>query len=255
MVSIKKVTDFIESKYPIQSAEKWDRVGLQYGNKKQKIENVLVTLDLTTEVFEEALEKGVDLIITHHPFLWEETEEENIENAPYKNSLIKRLKNVNMSVYSAHTNYDAGKDGTAFQLSKLLGFKKSSAIKGSKHGIFVETEQANLQKIKDLLWDKVNLQVFRAYCKDNATFNKIALFPGSGDIKDILKANEQGADLIITSDIKWSDYITFKELDINVLEVSHGIEDIFTKHMSELLRKKFKDLNVYKLHTNEIIEY
>ena len=255
MNKISQIISFLEGKYPQSKAEDWDNVGLQFGNKNKKIENVLVALDLTTEVFEQVLQDSIDLVITHHPFMWERTETENIENAPYKKSLITRIKNINLNLYALHTNYDAGKDGTPYQVAKQLGWDKTTRIKGSDHGIIAEVDNLNLQQVKDVLWDKFNLQFSTNYSEENKRYNKIAIFPGSGAIKDMCLAHEQGAELIITSDVKWSDWITIKEQKMDVLAVSHGMEDIFVTHVHELLKKKFPKLNVTKMHTSEINEY
>ena len=67
---LKEIIDIIENKYPTNLKEKWDNVGLMVGNYDEDIKKILVSLDVTDKTIDEAIEKGANLIISHHPFIF-----------------------------------------------------------------------------------------------------------------------------------------------------------------------------------------
>lgn len=252
MIKLKHIIESLESQFPLKKSEEWDKPGLQYGDPKQKVERVLVALDLTTEVFEEAIDKRVDLIITHHPFLWEETKEENFANAPYKKVLDGRLLNTGIALYSIHTNYDQAKKGTAHGVVKKLGINNSLIPSRVKYARVIEEEMSTNQILNRF---KAKFGITTGISNDDAknnVFEKWAILPGSGDIKDIIELHNQGIKCVVTSDIKWSDWITIDQLGITVLEISHGIETVFVEDVAESLNGEMPDVETTFVHAYEI---
>ena len=117
---IKKLIKFIEDWAPPGIAWERDNVGLQIGSREDKIENVLLSLDLTEDVVDTAINNNCNFIFNHHPFFFFP-----IKNIDYsedsKSRIIKKLISNNISVYSAHTNLDFTKEGVSYQLAKKLG--------------------------------------------------------------------------------------------------------------------------------------
>lgn len=252
MNKFKDLITSLNKLFPPKLAEKWDKIGVQYGHINQKIERVFVALDLTTEVFEKAINMRADLIITHHPFIWEDTFQENIDNAPYKKLLHDRLENTGIALFSIHTNFDKAKNGMATQVMKKIGFENFINIKNSKYGK-VANINMNINEIENLFKEKIGIktmiQANTCYLKK---YKKLIILPGSGDIKDIINSHKDSSNLIVTSDIKWSDWITIEELKIPVLEVTHGIESVFSKYIADLIKTKFKKIDVEYLNSIEI---
>lgn len=246
---IKKVLSFLEGKYPISGAEKWDKPGLLLGSKDKDIEKIIVALDLTLEVFDEAIKQRADLIITHHPFIWEETLEAEFKLNPWKKEIHTRIINTGISVYSIHTNYDASKDGMSVQLAKLFNVKPRY-VRGSKYGFYFE-ELMTLDAIERRLKETLNVDIVQTNKKGTDVNNKIAFIPGSAALEDILEFHKNGVDLIITSDIKWATWICAKEMGIALASVSHSIEDVFTKHINNQLAKEFENIDVVSVFATE----
>ena len=92
----------------------WDNVGLQIGNPVQEVKKILLTLDVTNNAVEKAIDEKVNLIISHHPIIYKPIK--NITNPLYL-----RLIQNNISVYCAHTNLDVVKKGVNFALPEKLG--------------------------------------------------------------------------------------------------------------------------------------
>lgn len=116
-----QVIELIENIAPKNLAEEWDNVGLHLGAYNMEVSKVLVTLDIDGELVEEAIVNGVNLIISHHPFIF--TPLKNIRWDDYKGKLIKKLITHNIGVYCAHTNIDISNKGINYWLGKKLGLQ------------------------------------------------------------------------------------------------------------------------------------
>jgi len=118
-MNCKDVFKYIEDWAPKEIAWDKDNVGLQVGNGDRKIRNVILCLDVSMNVINEAIKKKCNLIISHHPLLFRPVK--RIDTLNDKNSkMIEKLIKNNISLYSAHTNLDFTKDGVSFQLAKIL---------------------------------------------------------------------------------------------------------------------------------------
>jgi dinuclear metal center YbgI/SA1388 family protein len=109
----------IESWYPRGSAMPQDNPGLQVGDPRLPLKNVLVTLDVTDEVIEEALNTDANLILSHHPLVFKPIQ--HIGASGWLGKKIARLLKHEVAVFSAHTNLDASRQGVSMVLARLLG--------------------------------------------------------------------------------------------------------------------------------------
>ena len=122
MPTIRDVADVLEAWAPRGSAQSYDNVGLQVGDAGKSISRGLIALDLTPQVIEEAKDRAADLIITHHPVIFNPlsrvVETDSFEALPY------RLIRSGIAHYAIHTNADAAPDGVSFALAEKLGLTK-----------------------------------------------------------------------------------------------------------------------------------
>src|SRR5699024_6909940 len=107
-MKIYEVYDLMENWAPLDLQEEWDYSGRQISFGKDKLTGVVVAMDVTDEVVEFAIDKGADLIVTHHPFLMGGISQIGED---YKGELIKKIIHHKISVYSAHTNLDKAHGG------------------------------------------------------------------------------------------------------------------------------------------------
>ena len=118
-----EIFKYFEDWAPKEISWQKDNVGLQVGSVKRKVTNILLSLELTDGVVEDAIKKNCNLIITHHPLLFHSLK--RIDTLNDKNSrLIEKLIKNDITLYSAHTNLDFTKDGVSFELAKILNLKK-----------------------------------------------------------------------------------------------------------------------------------
>lgn len=122
MYALNEVMTSLEGLAPSHLAEKWDNVGLMIGSRKQSIKKVLCALDLNLEVIEEAIEKGANLIVTHHPCFFRPINQIDLDTP--MGQMIKKLIQHEIAVFAMHTNLDIVKGGINDYLASKLDLKQ-----------------------------------------------------------------------------------------------------------------------------------
>lgn len=126
-VTVRDVCQILEEIAPLYLAEKWDNVGLQTGDARQYVKRILVTLSVTEEVIREAGDKGVDMIISHHPLIFEPLK--RIRGDTWIGRILGEIIRKGIALYVAHTNLDAGRDGLNKWLAERLGLVDVEILK------------------------------------------------------------------------------------------------------------------------------
>ncbi|AOY77522.1 Nif3-like dinuclear metal center hexameric protein [Clostridium formicaceticum] len=124
--TVKSIIDIMEKLAPKQDAMKWDNVGLQVGSNHSQVNRVMVCLDVTKEVLQEAVEKKVDLIIAHHPMIFSPLK--SITKEDYKGSLIHEAIKKDINIYAAHTNMDIATEGLNAFVAKKIGIEDTDIL-------------------------------------------------------------------------------------------------------------------------------
>lgn len=119
---LEDVIKYIESWAPPESALEQDNPGLQVGDSSAAVKRIIVTLDVTDQVIDEAIALGANLILSHHPLIHKPLRRVSAEDGLGKQ--IARLLKHDIAVYAAHTNLDAARDGVSMVLAKILGVEK-----------------------------------------------------------------------------------------------------------------------------------
>ena len=120
------IYDFLDEKYDFSSALEYDNVGLLVGDGRDKVTGVLVCLDCTDEAITEAVKQGANLIVTHHPVIFDPLK------SVTEQSLVYRLIKIGISVISAHTNLDQADGGVNDALAEAVGLSDVEKIADSE---------------------------------------------------------------------------------------------------------------------------
>ena len=138
-MKINEVADAIEKIAPLGLAQDWDNVGLLVGDENKNIKNILITIDVTAAVVEEAKKLKTDLILSYHPVIWDglKTVTTNTETAH-----IVELIRSKISVFSIHTAFDVAAGGVNDQLAEIVGIEDAKPI-----GDYVTSPEGNYFKI------------------------------------------------------------------------------------------------------------
>lgn len=150
-VRCSEITKYIEEFAPAHLAEDWDNVGLLLGNYENEIKRVMVCLDITSKIAEDAVKKQVDLIVSHHPLIFKGFKRIN-ENDPKGKIIYKLIKN-DINIYCAHTNFDVAEGGMNNLLAGLLELKQVRNLKSYKteklYKVVVFVPEESVDRVRD----------------------------------------------------------------------------------------------------------
>ncbi len=229
-MQIGKITAALENWAPLSFQEDYDNCGLLVGSSNTICTGVLCSLDCTEAVIDEAIEKGCNLIVSHHPIIFKGIKQFD-ENNYAARTVLKAIQH-NIALYAIHTNLDNLLEGVNKTLADRIhlenrrilapktGFKDQNGKEigsGLIGELPLETdESAFLQWIKE----KFNLAVIKHTNLTGKPLKTIALCGGAGSFL-IEVAKAQKADCYITSDLKYHDYF---EADGRLLlvDIGHG---------------------------------
>lgn len=256
-LKIKDVIKIMEKYAPSKLKEDYDNVGLMVGNKEDEIKKILIALDTTLEVIEEAKDKECNLILCHHPLLFLKPKSITTDTLLGK-KIITLIKN-DINVYASHTNLDSVQNGINDMAAKILGYDNFKVLECSKvigyndgkHGIGRIIKLENAIKLEELcikVKEKFKTPFIRYTGDENKKIKTIAIINGSGqDYLNLSKA--KGADCIITGDTTYHYISDTKEEDIAVIDAGHFVTEwlpmiYFAKKFEEILRENGFDNEV-----------
>lgn len=230
---------------PVDTAESWDNVGLLVGDRDKSVRRILVALDATENVINEAISKKAELIVTHHPVIFRSLHSVRKDNCK---NIYKLIEN-GISVYSAHTNFDKYAEGTNYVLSEKLLLKSTEVL--NKEGI------GEIGSIKESFDEEINLSSYIKYIKKalgldtinvvgdlNKKIEKVAICSGSGG-SFLQEAIDKGADLYISGDISYSVALKAVEYGIAMLDITHYVsENIAMPKLKEIVENIIDNSNV-----------
>ena len=246
MIKVNNIINEMELLAPTYLKEDFDNVGLMVGDKNKEVKKVLLALDCTLKVIEEAKKENVDLIITHHPLIFKRPIIITTDTLQGK-KIIELIKN-DISLYSSHTNLDSVENGLNDTIVSILGFDNSKILEKNKRDdkaglgrIVSLNESIQLEDLISKIKKSLNINNLRVV-KGKDKVNKIAIINGSG--QDFIgKAVALGADCIITGDTTYHFASDYKEMEISILDVGHfASEQITFFNVMENLKEKFKDV-------------
>jgi len=127
VITVGRVAAFIEERAPLGWAEQWDNVGLQVGDPRAEVRRILVALELTGSVVEEAVQTQADLVVVHHPPIFRPLKALRFDTAAGRR--LQRLIQQGIACYAAHTNLDQAKGMTNDSLAAAAGLTQHDVIK------------------------------------------------------------------------------------------------------------------------------
>lgn len=239
---IKSIFDFLNEKFPVETACDFDNVGLLIGNKNRSVTKVLVALDCTNSVVDEAIKIGAELIVTHHPVIFTPLKSIDAE------SKIGRLLENKISVISMHTNFDQGENGVNDILCRTIGLKNVKPYVAEDGYILKIGEADNLTAHEFALKLKENLNAVVRFTDSGKKINRVMVCSGAGGgfLEDAAKA---GAEALVAADIKHSVFIEADEKGICLFDAGHfETEDIAVEPLKAMLENEFKNIKFYTNH-------
>lgn len=241
-VSIGLVAQHIEKLAPKYWAEEWDNVGLLVGSGSTPVERILIALDGTLEVIEEAKDFGAQLIVAHHPIMFRPLKNLRSDNPAAKIPLT--LFNYQIGYYAAHTNLDQSRLSSSITLGEILGLKELKLLEEQSYNSTEELRGYGvigyLERPEPLeaVWQNFlerllqsnsyahpyNLTGVRLAGSLKKDIRKVAIVNGSGG-RFVPKALFKGADLLITGDVDHHGVLDALEGGMAVGDLGHFLSE------------------------------
>ena len=225
MATVADIIKFIESIAPPYMAEQWDKVGLNCGRRDREVKKILVALDPFPHVCREAVETGADLLVTHHPLMWENG---FVTDATTQGQCLLTLIEHGIAHIGAHTNLDCAPGGVNDTLAATLGLKDVQVIDPK----WVDSNACPWGLLRIGATDKQALSCFLATVKSKLSCEGIRYVDSGKPVcrvavgggacgSELHAAAEAGCDTFVTSDVKYNQFWDAKELGINLIDAGH----------------------------------
>lgn len=246
----REVIQCLEKLAPSFLAESWDNVGLLVGREDKEVERILLALDPSGEVIEQADSMQADMLITHHPLIFSGMK--SVTTKEFIGKRVYQLIRQDIAYYAMHTNFDVMgmADAVADQLELKnrqvleVTFQEDAAVEGIGR-VGNLPRRMSLKECADYIKQQCKLPSVRVFGSFEKPVWRVALVPGSG--KSFIKqALAQGAEVLITGDIGHHDGLDALEQGLAVIDAGHyGLEKIFSFYMEEVLRKELLGVTIH----------
>ena len=230
----------------------WDNSGLLVGDLSKKIRKVLVTLEITPDVLQEAEEKDIDLIVSHHPIIFSGKKKLVVGSDTF--DVVYELIRLGIAAYATHTNFDMLNNGLndyfldvwGVQDREILSDEEGKPI-GRVFSVYGDNTILDIAKhIKDIF----KLPEIRIIGDKFKKVTKVGVVTGSG-IDVLFGSDYKEIDLSITGDVKYHQAHDILQKGKNVIDAGHfGTENIFPDAFLSLVKNKITEIEFIKSEIN-----
>lgn len=246
----------LEALAPLAFQENYDNCGLQVGFASSEVDKVLVCLDVTEAIIEEAARLGCQLVISHHPLIFKGLKQ--VSDLSYQQRCIVAALRYGISVYSSHTCLDNAPGGVNGRIADMIGLTGTSFLQQAPSGLSGSGLIGELpeETDADLFFHKLQ-RLFEVQClrhsqSDGRKIRRVVLCGGAGAflLPDAVRA---GADCFITGELHYHDY--FENRGVLLAELGHYQSEQFTCELiRDTLASAFPGLGVTitAINTNPI---
>ena len=250
MTTVADILKYVETLAPAYMKEHWDNVGLLCGSRSAQVTTVLVALDPFEHVCREAADMGAQLIVTHHPIIFQPMKQVTDETSIGRS--IQVLCRHGISAINAHTNLDCAPGGVNEVLANRLQLEDLQVIapagtneEGIPYGLLRcgTTPQQPLEQFLAQVKDRLHCTGVR-YVDGGKPVRKVAVGGGScaGAMLDAMQA---GCDTFVTADVKYNQFWDAQELGLNLIDAGHfHTENPVVSVLAEKLQAAFPEITV-----------
>ena len=256
MTTVREIESFLYSWAPRELAESWDNVGLLVGDPEAAVERVLVALDITPQVAEEALERGCQLIVAHHPVMncaWHPVQTVRADDR--QGRTLTALLRGGVAAICMHTNLDAAEGGVNDILAEKLGLTQPEMLTEEKIGRIGTLKcEIPLVEFTHSVIELLGCNGLR-YVDAGRPVHRVAVGGGACGCY-VPQAVAAGCDTFVTSDLKYNDFLDTEGL--NLIDAGHfPTENVVCPALRDRLQRAFPAVGVLcsTSHSREIIQY
>ena len=259
-MKIKEVLSALERFAPLPLQESWDNAGLQVGLTETEVSGALLCLDVTERIVDEAVQKGCNLIVSHHPLLFRGLK--TISDLTDVQRTVMKAIQQGLGVISMHTNMDNARGGVNFKIAEKLGLQQvcffaPKMVDQIEAGSGVIGQLAEPLAAADFVKAvKKAFDVECAMCNEllRRPVQKVAICGGAGDFL-LDAAIAQGADAFITGEMHYHQYFGYEQT-IQICVIGHYQSEQFTTEVfRDILEEECPGVKTFiaEINTNPIL--
>jgi dinuclear metal center YbgI/SA1388 family protein len=256
MEQLDQVLLFLQEVAPLQLAHSWDNVGLLVGSRCRSIRSVMTCLTVTDAVVDEAISRQVDLIVAHHPIPFRPIPRLTDENQT--GSLLLKLCENRIAVYSPHTAWDNAQQGINQQLAEILELEQvepllidGKVIAGrvgqiaTRRSSLGQANTASLDDVISRLKGRLPGSLIKTNRSASTPVTRVAIVCGSGG-SFVRMAYEAQADVLVTGEATYHQVLEASHYEMAILEIGHFSSERFAMAiLGRMLGDKFPELQVF----------
>lgn len=250
MPTVQTVYDFLKTLAPETMAYDWDHVGLLCGRSDREVKRLLVALDPFLPVCEEAAALGCQLLVTHHPAIWELKAVNDA--SPEGRALLYLIEN-GISALNAHTNLDCAPDGVNDCLAAKIGLHNTEVIdpcgsddRGRPYGLLRGGEIGEMQPEAFVHHVKAALGCEGVRCVLGDRAVRRAAVGGGSCGGELFRVAALGYDAFVTADCKYNTFADAQALGLTLVDAGHfQTENPVCTYLAEALRRQFPEIEVF----------
>lgn len=255
MASVHDIEQALYELAPRELAAEWDNVGLLAGRRDRAVHKVLVSLDVTAAVAEEARQWGAELIAAHHPVIFHPVK--RVTDQDPAGEILLRLAEHGIAAVCMHTNLDAAQGGVNDALAAALQLEEVAPLEGGG-GIARTGRLPRPVSVPDFLCAvQEALGAGGLRCTDGAKpISRVAV--GGGACGEFLwAAAAAGCDAFVTADVKYNQFLDAAALGLTLVDAGHfPTEDVVCPVLARHLSERFPELAVRKSASHrEVVQY
>ena len=248
-VKIQQVLSALEQFAPLPLQESYDNAGLQIGLTEAEVSGALLCLDVTEKIIDEAVAKGCNLVVSHHPLLFRGLKQVSDLN-DVQCTVRKAIKN-DVCVISMHTNLDNAKGGVNYKIAEKLGAKVLNAAEEEKQGLVLAELVQPMPAADFIAMVKERFGVKCAMCNEllQRPIRQVAICGGAGDFM-LDEAIAEKADAFITGEMHYHVYFGHEQ-EIQICVIGHYESEQYTTEIfREIIERECPGVACHMAETN-----
>ena len=254
-----EIYNFIDSLAPFGTQDGFDNAGFLVGSPEKEVRKAAVCLDITNEIVDECGEKGVDLILSHHPVIFTK-----IRSLDEKSPVYRLIKN-DIAAICAHTNLDMARDGISDIMFSLMGFGSSENApvlnlvhksEGLGYGRIARLDKpVNADELAEAAKKAFSCGSVK-YCNGGRPITLVAVCSGAGN-DEVYTCIKKNIDALITGDVKHHGFVDAYNAGLTVIDAGHYCtENIVCGMLLGRLKEKFPETEFFIPDANrEVCRY
>lgn len=249
-VTIQQIYQRLDHWAPFDTQMDFDNAGFLVGRGNRPVARILTALDITGSVIDEAVQRGCQLIVSHHPVIFHPVK--SVTDEDLVGEKLLHLAECGIGAICAHTNLDAAQEGVNDCLARTLGLTETEQL--HQDGIDLQGRPYGIGRVGLAHQGGLTAWEYASYVKEclkassvrvadgGKSVHKVAVGGGScgSMLRDVLK---KGCDTFVTADVKYDRYLEARELGITLIDAGHfATENVVVPQLTQFLQNNFPEV-------------